>query len=774
MLSPTRTAILGVGRLNAFRLNAIPDRHLRITRASKVTVTVGGNAVRWRIGSLTVHDPIDDAPSTATITLETQPTVGTRLRVVVGMDPRPAVVFAGPIQRAALSFNGRPSKNLLAWACDAIDDTWRADDARPFLTWAGGSATALVQTLVATYAAKYGFAALVEANLPPVRVTFDGTSTLNDALRQVAKLVGGYFYWQDLICYFFVTPLPDVSPDPVNGSQWGLLTSPRVDLTTDDAQIRTRVYGKGHEEATIAAVDAGESKLPIADAVMFTVTGGRAISDWQRLQYTGVDLGGTGSLVGPGITPTSAPVAAIGTSTGVTPGGHTYAFTWKTAAGETLPSPVASVTVVGGSVPRPPAPWGSNSYYTGVTNSPPGCPAGWQLRFRVSICDDATNMRTALSDPSPVYVSNGYPASIGVSVTADMRGRTIYIERSDNNGPWTQVSSYLDSGYGLMGSGQPIDANAPIGSTVSWVELNQHAGNGNQSASSGALQYPSSVALSGIAVGPSATTARNVYRSAAGTTTPLRLLATIADNATTTYSDTTADAALGATAPATDNSGLPIPAGQIPAGATALPVTSTVWARSDGGWAIVGNGDVVVRYTGISGNNLIGIPASGNGAILAPINYNSTITGAAMLTGVTGLQAALNVGAPVAIWVQVDNADAQTALKNRIGGDGVVEFVIVDQRRGEPSLTALCLADLQRYAYPQLTAAYTTFDAKSRSGRPVHVTLWGLDLSLVITEVTIDHVGTGGPPQFHVTAGTNTLSLQDILRRLSADLSEGF
>jgi hypothetical protein len=766
MRSPTRTAILGLGRLNAFRLNYIPDRHVQLERASKVTVTLNGNPVRWRVGSLTVHDPINDAPSTATITLETQPTVGTRLRVVVGMDPRPAVVFAGPIQRAALSFNGRPSKNLLAWACDAIDDTWRADDARPFLTWTGGSATALVQTLVATYAAKYGFAALVEANLPPVRVMFDGTSTINDALRQVAKLVGGYFFWQDLICYFFVTPFPDLTPDPVNGSQWGLLANPRVDLTTDDAQIRTRVYGKGHEEATIAAVDAGETKLPIADAVMFTVTGGRAISDWQRLQYTGVDLGGTGSLVGPGITPTSAPVAAIGTATGVTPGAHTYAFTWKTSAGETLPSPVASVTVGGGYVPKPPPPTGANGSGSG------GPPAGTNIRYRYYIWDrDGTGNASPPSDPSPAIICNGAAPYFSFTVTADMRGLYLLVARSDNNGPWFSAGWY---GSSITGITMPIPANVAIGTGYTYWDAVISGGSDMNNYPGGTLQYPSSVALSGIAVGPSATTARNVYRTAAGTTAPLKLLATIADNTTTTYSDTKADAALGAAAPVTDNSGLPIPAGQIPAGATVVPVTSTAWARSDGGWAIVGNGDVIVRYTGVSGNNLIGIPASGNGAVLAPINYNSTITGAAMLTGVTGLQAALNVGAPVAIWVQVDNTDAQTALKNRIGGDGIVEFVIVDQRRGEPSLTALCLADLQRYAYPQLTATYTTLDAKSRSGRPVHVTLWGLDLSLVITDVTIDHVGTGGPPQFHVTAGNNTLSLQDILRRLSADLSEGF
>ncbi len=56
------------------------------------------------------------------------------------------------------------------------------------------------------------------------------------------------------------------------------------------------------------------------------------------------------------------------------------------------------------------------------------------------------------------------------------------------------------------------------------------------------------VALTLIAVAAEPSTAsRKVYRSAAGTTTPLKLLTTIADNTTTVYTDNTADASLGAT-----------------------------------------------------------------------------------------------------------------------------------------------------------------------------------------------------------------------------------
>lgn len=64
------------------------------------------------------------------------------------------------------------------------------------------------------------------------------------------------------------------------------------------------------------------------------------------------------------------------------------------------------------------------------------------------------------------------------------------------------------------------------------------------------------VALSGIPVGSSAVTARELYRTVAGGNTYLHL-ATIADNVTTTYLDNIADASLGAGAPAANTTSDP-------------------------------------------------------------------------------------------------------------------------------------------------------------------------------------------------------------------------
>ena len=64
------------------------------------------------------------------------------------------------------------------------------------------------------------------------------------------------------------------------------------------------------------------------------------------------------------------------------------------------------------------------------------------------------------------------------------------------------------------------------------------------------------VSLSAIPLGGSLVTSRKIYRTAAGGSTYL-LLATIADNTTTTYTDNIADSSLGAEAPSTNTTGDP-------------------------------------------------------------------------------------------------------------------------------------------------------------------------------------------------------------------------
>ena len=162
-------------------------------------------------------------------------------------------------------------------------------------------------------------------------------------------------------------------------------------------------------------------------------------------------------------------------------------------------------------------------------------------------------------------------------------------------------------------------------------------------------------------MGGSAVTGRKIYRSKANLD-PLLLAYTIANNTITTLDDNNSDSGLGAAAPVSDTSGLTQPNGQVPAGSTSIIVANTVPFPAGGGWAIVGNGEQAIRYSAITASSLTGIPATGIGALVAAVAYNSTITAAPALVGVTGILELMLKGSPIYVWVQRDDLAAQAAM----------------------------------------------------------------------------------------------------------------
>jgi hypothetical protein len=274
-----------------------------------------------------------------------------------------------------------------------------------------------------------------------------------------------------------------------------------------------------------------------------------------------------------------------------------------------------------------------------------------------------------------------------------------------------------------------------------------------------------------VPVGPTAVTARELYMSPAGGS-PRRLIQTIADNTTIAVTVATPDAGItGALEPVSDTSGLQQPSGQVNPGSTVLPVASPAPFRPGGGWVTLGGGQVV-KHTGVSGNTLTGIPASGSGAITTTVTYGSQAIPAPMLTGVTGLTRALAKGGAVHIWIQRDDLQAQVEHAARTGGDGIVEFLIVDARRGVESLAARCDADLKLFSRPLVTVRYATRDLLTRSGKTIRINLpsQGISQTLTIQDVTITEIDLvrGLAPRFTVTASSVRFSFEDTLRRLIA------
>lgn len=331
--------------------------------------------------------------------------------------------------------------------------------------------------------------------------------------------------------------------------------------------------------------------------------------------------------------------------------------------------------------------------------------------------------------------------------------------------------------YRTVAGGATLQLAATIAdnTTTSWIDTVPDASLGAV-APIGNTATANRVTVGGIAVGAASVTARKVYRTAVNGA-QLKLLATIADNVTLTYLDALSDASLGASAPTGDTSGLTQPQGQVNAGSPTIP-TASAGPFPPSGWVVLGS--QVVRYTGVTGNTLTGIPPSGIGALTTTVRYGDHVLSAPVLTGVTVLGPSNALTAPagtlVCLWVQRDDLAAQAAMAARDGGDGIYEYLVQDERRAEASLTALCNAHLIAYANPIATVTYATRDIKTRSGKPIAVDLATPPIrgALVIQDVTIDEIdlAPGLAPRFSVTASSVRLSLDDLLRQLTGTLED--
>jgi hypothetical protein len=792
---PYQPAVLGTARLNNFRLNYL-SADLQRVRSTKVGIWLSGVRITGAVGvgSLRISDVLNDAPNSCVFTYygPTPPQPNQKVSVTLNID-HPVTLFSGTLQTIATSYVGRPS--AVAWNCAAIDDTQQANRRRPFGSWANISATTVALQLLASFAPALSTAG-IEAGLPPVTVMLDGTEGMSGAFAQLAKLIQGYFKFEDGVAYLF-TELTTDPCDPIDVDH-PFLNEPPVTSSADVSQLRTRVFGKGHAEPTLVDVLAGETILPINDAVMFDAAGGRALALTQRLAYTGRALGGGGTIIGPGVAPAVSPTLTPVSGAGLCLGTYRGAYTFVTASGESLPSPLGTFTTIAATtLPNPTVPSapptltdspGHISIGTApdfnATGPPPqiGDVVEYAYSWSTAADSDDLTRETALSPPSAAitveqsfYWRDSYGWTVPKMVYCYITGYQVaptgatwqHGWRRRNGGAWqalqysghlirwspTEVALLQDNVYADSGITPPTPNPIVPGQTQAKVE--------------------------GIATGPSGTISRNYYRTSVNGT-QLKLQQSIAGNtATTGVQDATPDGSLGAFAPGTDTSGLTQATGQINAGATSLPTTGLSTLPPQG-WASLEGGQII-RYTGVSGNSVTGIPTTGSGAIVNTVRFGDHLVAVPQLTGVTGITAAILKGTPVNLWVQRDAlaAQASQAVIDSVNGitpaDGIYEGEpIVDERRGIPSLTALCDATLIIFATAIQTVRYATRDLKTKSGKPVTVNLASPPIAadLVIQDVQISEIdiAPGLAPRFDVTASTTRFSLDNLIRQLAKTL----
>jgi hypothetical protein len=538
--------------------------------------------------------------------------------------------------------------------------------------------------------------------------------------------------------------------------------------------------------------------------------------------------------------PSTGPVPGTPTTGGsMPPAEYAYAVTFETATGQTTAGPSGpwiTLTAAFNAIPLthiPTGPTGTIARQLYRTQS------GGGLMFLTRIADNTTTAYTdtapfsALGGPPPATNTTGsWTTSVPLSVATGPAGTTARRVYRSGGGAYGHVgtiannssTSFTDIAGGggvappsVNTAGQrqvqltaiPIggpdttarrvyrtraNAMGPFGlaltlndnTTTTATDTTPDASLGAAPPAT-ATAIASRVNLTSVPIGPAATTARKLYRTKAGQAA-LQLLATIADNTTSAYGpDAASDATLGAAPPGADTSGLSQPSGSVNAGATSLIVAGAGAFPSTGGWAVIGNGQQVVRHTGVSGNTLTGIPASGPGSITASIAYNSTVTVAPALTGVPAsgdgaIQYPIVEGDDVNLWIQVDDLAAQTAVAllftSAAAGvhSGVIEDVIQDRRLSAAEARARGRAHLQQRRELQIRIRYQSRDINSRSGRPVTVNLlsapYALSATFMIQTVRVSHTTPDLLPTFDVEASSERFSFEDLLRRWR-DLPEG-
>jgi hypothetical protein len=341
----TVTALTGVGASGALgSLGAMQPAGLW-----PVTVSLDAAVARVQLAGATIHDVLNDAPNTCTLTFAdaSPPVDGQDLRITVGPAGTSRLLFAGTVQTTGQSYQATTDNRC--WPCTAIDYTARANMRRPFGTFVNVSATTVATTIAAAYAPDFS-TTFIAAGLPAVSITFDGSEDFLVGLARVAALIGGYCKVEDMDMYLFLTDTA-TAPDPVDGTH-PPLNDPPVTCTIDDRQLRTRVYGKGHGEPVPTDIASGETILPVADTALFNPLGGTVVAGTtadgaqsEILTYTGLQVSTGGSLVGPGAAPSAPPGLALAAGAGLGTGLYGYAYTDVTAAGEALPSPIGTISV---------------------------------------------------------------------------------------------------------------------------------------------------------------------------------------------------------------------------------------------------------------------------------------------------------------------------------------------------------------------------------------------------------------------------------------------
>lgn len=690
--------------------------------------------------TLTIRDVLNQ-PKTCTFSTFNgyQPPAASTIVITRGT----IALFAGSIVTVQQLYVG--SVTNVNWAVSAINYNFLLRRRRPFKSYAAVSATTVAQDLVTTYSATFT-SVNVQASLPSVTIAFDGTLDLAGCLSALATLIGGYWYVDDPRDVHLFLSEASATPDALDNSNTSALNDPPLTATVDYRQIRTRDYVIGGGTTTFAAAAVGATTLQVLDVTPFEPSGGTVKSGVQRITYTGLGAG-------------YVPPAANWQT-------HTPASNRAWNGVCWAPSLGLFVAVAGG---------GSSA---DVMTSPDG--VTWTTRVPAV---NAGWTSVAWSASLSLFVA----CSVGGDIMSSPDGITWTTRTSPEANPWLNVIWVPGLTLFVMvaTTGTHQVQTSPDG--VTWTSRTAAA----------ALQWrdvawsPSLSLLVAVAFsGPSAAMSSPDGVAWTQHTTP-----------TSGYSGVDWAPSLGLFVAVGSAIAMSSPDGttwtsRTPANANAW--RDVVWAADVGlfvavsvdGAAVTGQRSMTspdgITWTGNNTatvgtwvtvawspalSQLIAVgPTSGGAQVMT-----STVITYRTLTGVSGVTAPILKGAPILLFVQRDDATAQSALAAIEDGgasDGIHEGVVTDASLlTVAACNAAGDADLSLFKNPITTITYTTRDLKTRSGKPIVVNRTHPPigpLTLTIQDVTITNLGVAAPqgPIFTVSASTVKYTLQDLLARI--------
>jgi hypothetical protein len=775
-------ARLGIARLNAFRLNVFEP----ITYA-----TVDGS-VPWPsepgkglfIEGASIEHALNDQVDTAQFTARGwTPVAGQRVAIYSGAVQAGQQLFAGRILETTARYLQRPAN--VVTDIHLIDPSWLLGRTKVLAYYASQSATTIILDLMARFTRGVA-STFVQTGLPVIPAVTFTNEDVPTCLTTICQQIGAYWFIDyDVALHVFT--VADLTATPI--TQAAPRQSADHQISEDLSQVATRIIGLGGGVGAAVDLAAGATELPLdlgtgSSASWYLSTGGLVQVGAQRLSYASIKgASGAGALVGIGNAPTSAPGVAPASGSGLGTGVYKWAVSYKTAAGETVVGPLASMPT-GGSAPS----LNAVSMRTGIyTITPPSFTTNANYIFRVAVLWQGGGF--SFGPPTGAFNVGTKLPQIGLGPIAyDAVTGQPYNSWLLSSAPTAinQIQIYAS----LANAGAPyyhvLSISGP--SSTDWLDVINGQSDATRLANN--LQYPTgpvatfnAAALTLPVSGSGAVTGRAIYRTVVNGAA-LKLVTVVANNTATTYTDTLVDGSLGASPPGSDTSGLS-DTGQVAAGATSVPVTTAQPFIDDGGasggWVTLGN--LTVRYGGISGLSLTGIPASGPGSITATVRYGAQALVQPRLAGIpaTGTGAItlpILKGDQVTHRIELSDTTAALALANRLGSsnasDGLVDLVLSDSRFAPTELGQNCLALLTERKDPRVVVSYTIREDLTHDvGRLVTINLTTPPIvgTFRIQKVTFSEIAVAGArtvtsPLRRVEATNKLFTFADILRQL--------